>query len=484
MSLSPFQQYLSSLQFKHQKEVDTQKMEQAQDYLELMKDQLAQHHEAISKQLDIQQQGADLAKALTEMQMQHIANEYIGQNPSLVPQDQRVIQDTGPNPQTMSPVSPPSGPITPQSFGAQAFQASQPTARGNTNGLPSSMVITPNSGILPPDVVNQMGGSVTVNPKQSLDQLAMMKQKTSELGDIQASLAGKTAGSQAAATFPYQEQLAHAQMGARLNELLTKGAIDENIAKMQGQRAINVANIDSNSRIAAAKIGMGLGFGADNGQLFSNTWSPVVDGFYSGQRDLKDLPSKQQAMISNLGTQLHPGWVPPGKGLHESLSAIQGLESIFSDVSDMINKYSVDGTNGGRINAFATEHMGFPSDMKAALDSLKAKGGTLGSVFDQQKRKSDQEILRQVEGVFDPQSTKAQNLERLKTAINHTNGMLRTDFAGMPNDQIDWTLAKNGIALFNTQAAPSFLQNAPPVNKKGQKLNVDASMQHGQPVYQ
>jgi hypothetical protein len=96
-------------------------------------------------------------------------------------------------------------------------------------------------------------------------------------------------------------------------------------------------------------------------------------------------------------------------------------------------------------------------------------GGALASFFDDNKRKSDQEILRSVNGLFDPKATREQNLQKIEMHKKQLiNGVL--SFLPRNSEEANVILGNAGITGFNA--------GTPKVSKDGHKTGDTYTKNH------
>jgi hypothetical protein len=239
----------------------------------------------------------------------------------------------------------------------------------------------------------------------------------------------------------------------RLAEINLQGINANKVAETNHKNELELENLRGHYALAAHMIALKQG-NMDNAPLIQNAF----DGVMNGQTQFSSLPKDIKEGVMNLaGTK---GWqVPTNQKSHAAnLDSAARVQELINQARDLAVNYSIDSpTNSGpglgekiggkaaKIYTGVTGSAAPFTDLKSALDTFKANGGALASFYDQQNRKSDQEIVRQALGMFDPRATMEQNLKKLQTQSVPLKQTVKNSLAGMKQDQINYILGSRDM---------------------------------------
>lgn len=296
--------------------------------------------------------------------------------------------------------------------------------------------------------------------------------------------AGAKARGEAEGRLPSEQALAATN---HANKLLENEANLNNALKLHAQEGAEqekIANIHGGYQLAASNVAgkyhllgiekmhsLGLdGLGEDSGGAI-NTVNNAIDGILDGQTDYKGLrPDLKRAVDAVTGQR---GWQIPTnqKDYQKKLDTVGNIQTLMQQYRDLAQNYSSDSPGGGGsfLQRQQKGQLGgiVPvSPLNSKLDAMKATGGTLATFFDQQNRKSDAEILRQVTGSFDPKATVKENLDKLNTKQDLLNTTVRNTFAGFKPEQINYVLGNRKIVDFGGFKDSSSTKTGKPGNIK------------------
>lgn len=284
-----------------------------------------------------------------------------------------------------------------------------------------------------------------------------------QLAQQKASEAGGVVTAQESARQPFEMAAADRQLR---NQLVTLGATGQNQKDLEGLRAteesqlekMRSANAQSVANINGRYHLMGMGMLAQNGQEGQGTQAKqLVDGLYDGSTDYSKLTADEKRLVQQYtsGTGELNSLPLNQKDYTTKLNAIGGLQSLMDQFRDMAQNYSVDSPGSlekGNIRAktpIGTYGVTLPgSDLASKEAALKSQGGTLGTFFDQQNRKSDAEIMRQISGEFDPTATIKQNMDKVNSHMPRLQQTVKSTFVGMSPDRVNKVLGDRGITDF------------------------------------
>lgn len=306
-------------------------------------------------------------------------------------------------------------------------------------------------------------------------------------GQAQAQSAGQSQGAllaeQQLAEQAHQNRLNeglqnHAQ---RLLEIEKQGGNAMQLAKIHGSYQQSVASIEGANHLRGIALMHQLGIDDGSGAQ-ANQARDIIDGVYDGNIDWSKLSADQKRAASAYATANgEMAGLPTNTAAYsKKLETMGGLQSLVSQYRDLAQNYSVDSpgsTGKGNYNVslgpLGTHGVVLPgSDLKSKLENVSASGGKLATFYDQQSRKSDAEILRQVSGWFDPSNTVAQNQQKVQANLGQLQDAVKSNFAGMKTDRINKILGDRGITDFGAFQPKVYQQHN--VNPQtGQKLGTN-----------
>lgn len=243
---------------------------------------------------------------------------------------------------------------------------------------------------------------------------------------------------------PFKTADEQRQQAARLSEIDLQGRNANAVAATNHAREIELENLRGHFQLAAAGIAHQQGR-EDLAPVYNGALNSIMDG----QTSYSTLPKDIKEGVSKLAAT--KGWALPTnqKDYSTKLNAATGVQSLLDQYKELAINNSRDSPDTGllgKASAFITGGGAVPgTDLRSKIDALKANGGALASFFDQQNRKSDAEILRQVVGLFDPRATTQQNLDKIQQHIAPLNAAVRGVFAGFKPDQLNYVLGNRGL---------------------------------------
>ena len=235
-----------------------------------------------------------------------------------------------------------------------------------------------------------------------------------------------------------------------------------------GQNELAAANVHGRYQLADANINginhlkgialmhsLGMDDGSGNGAA---QVKQLADGIYDGNIDYSKLtPDQKKATDAYLTGTGELGSLPTNqKDYSKKIETVSGLQTLVNQYRSLAKNYSIDSPGS---TAKGNQFVKMPligsvgrvepgSDLDSQLNSVKSSGGQLASFFDQQNRKSDAEILRQVTGWFDPKATAQQNLQKINDHVNQLQQGVKTTFGNMNPDRVNKVLGDKGITDF------------------------------------
>lgn len=235
----------------------------------------------------------------------------------------------------------------------------------------------------------------------------------------------------------------------KLEQIAAEGGNQARLAGIHGEYSKSVQNIEGGYRLRGIQLMHSLGLDDGSG---SNTaiGANLLDGVLSGKTPWSSLSKDSQRVVQTLATA-EGTQIPTDKAYPKSVDTIASMQTLMDQFRSLANNYSRD-TSGGNVAAKLTHGLmegTVPGgDLDSKLKEMKSMGGQLASYFDQQNRKSDAEILRQVIGSFDPRATKAQNLDKLEGHIQQLQQTVRNTFTGINPDRVNKILGDRGVGDF------------------------------------
>lgn len=239
------------------------------------------------------------------------------------------------------------------------------------------------------------------------------------------------------------------EFAQQLRMLQGQGANAERLERIRAGAQQANTNLTGQYHLKGIEIANGIDPNDPAGT--NNVNENLIDGILQGQEDYKALPKARKQGIDALAASR--GWILPTdqKKYAKDLDSITTIQQVLSQFRDLANNYSRDTPGGTNISKLSGGLVGgvIPgTDLSSKLDTMKGMGGTLASYFDQQNRKSDAEILREVTAAYDPKATKQQNLTKLEDLTKRLDGTVKNTFRGMPGDQVNHILSSHGITDF------------------------------------
>lgn len=326
---------------------------------------------------------------------------------------------------------------------------------------PASVAPTPNFSQMPaPGPSDSQDGNVDVGgtsmPRAAVAQIPAAY--AAQQGTIEAAKA--TAKDNAATPNQDKKDKDAYDRAVKLSQMATDRA--QGLADQAQTRAESVARINAGASqnraetaLLARMIAMNGGMGVDP-DVAANKYQGVVNG----QTQYSSLSKTEKAAVDKVaaarGTTLPTNQVAYNKKL-DQMSGIQDLVNQARDVAINYSKDSPAQPDATLLDNTVKKAQGIPlvgrfinpgaipgTDLKSKLDDLKSKGGALASFYDQQNRKSDAEILRQVTGLFDPQATTKQNLDKIETHLQNLRKTVKGTFSGMNPQDVENVLSERG----------------------------------------
>lgn len=235
----------------------------------------------------------------------------------------------------------------------------------------------------------------------------------------------------------------------KLAQISAEGGNQERLARVHGGYQEAVQNIEGGYRLRGIQLMHSLGLDDGSG---SNTaiGANLLDGVMSGRTPWASLSKDSQRVVQTLATA-EGTQIPTSKDYPKAVDTVASMQTLMDQFRNLANNYSRD-TPGGNVAAKLTHGLVAGTvpggDLDSKLKEMKSMGGQLASFFDQQNRKSDAEILRQVVGSFDPQATKAQNLDKLEGHVQQLQQTVRNTFTGINPDRVNKVLGDRGVGDF------------------------------------
>ena len=303
------------------------------------------------------------------------------------------------------------------------------------------------------------------SPQQAAQQEATKVQQTS----------GATVTGQQTAMQPFLDKDATRSRETERLKLVQEAANALTLQTQKGQDEKDTARIHgayllSNQRLEGAnklkEISTMHQLGAGDPVAAQSQVSGLIDAIDNGQRGYNTLsPDEKRGVDAMVAAR---GWVLPTdqKAHNKNLDTIVSMDTMLDQYRDLINKYSRDSPSSNndwqtsltQKLADKTSGMIAPvipgGDMAAALNGVKSTAGKLMTTFEDLKRGSDSNIIRQVIGTFDPHATMQQNMTNTNQKQGLLNGITQRTFAGMPPEQVNKILGDNHIKNFGGMQPP------------------------------
>ncbi len=212
----------------------------------------------------------------------------------------------------------------------------------------------------------------------------------------------------------------------KLEQLGVQKGYDESITKIRGEYANANARINGAYHLRGIQLMHQLGLDDGSGSTSSIAKS-LLDGIYDGNIDYSKLTPDQKRVVTGYaqGTGELSSLPADGKTYKAKLDAVTGIQTMLAQYKDLAANFSRDsfgafdkGNQNITLPLIGTLQRTAPgSDLESKIAAMKSSGGQLATFFDQQNRKSDAEIIRQVMGEFDPKATAKQNMNKINTHI-------------------------------------------------------------------
>jgi hypothetical protein len=399
------QAYVASNANRHAQEQEQLQREQLQESHDFHQKQLDQVYKVHKEANDVQMQQMGLHKALVGMQLTNMLNEHFGSP------DQAPLFANQPSP----------------------VETGLPNTGQPDSGQPSGNVQTQPWNMKPPGSEGAFPGGFTIDPgyvareaKNKADAYAQMTEpllkRQQEISDI--------------------NEARQTNLQDKKDEDNFKKSLL--LEQARGNNNARTASIAGQYRVSAAQVRAKIAGAAED-----EDDPDLAEGVFSGKIPTNILSKSQKLSVSNIAAKT--GYVIPDKKVSDTLGNVTAIDALMNHYKDVIAKYSRDqpgGTNLAGITGGLIGGVVPGGDVAGELDNLKAQGGRLATFFDQQNRKSDAEILRQVTGLFDPRLTKEQNMRNFNSHLSTFNGAIKGAFHGMPPEQADKILAGSGVTNF------------------------------------
>lgn len=335
---------------------------------------------------------------------------------------------------------------------------------------------------LPPQVQGQVSSPTGIPIPFLKDQNAgipsQQEQQANEIANIQAKAKagalGTSQGQAQGAMSPEGTQVFNREQEAAKNKedrSLQNNMILESMrgADAQTLAGINNAASMSRTRLEGANHLQGIALlhnlGMEDGSLTaSNRAKDIVDSIYDLRADPDKLSKDDKQLISTYA----PGGFPTGQNYKDYASTVRNLsqvQGIISQARDLAQKYSVDSPGAtGKGNAYV--RTGIPgigtqgkltpgSEADVANEGLATTVGKFIPTLEGSNRQSDQNIARQLVGLYDPKATMQMNQQNINNKAKLINQVGNQSFSGLDPDRVNVALQKRGIVDFGGQNLPS-----------------------------
>lgn len=239
-----------------------------------------------------------------------------------------------------------------------------------------------------------------------------------------------------------------------------KRAMD--LADKQQSRAESVARINASASHDRGELALLARIMAVNGgmavdpDVATAKYNAVLDG----QTGYTSLSKAEKSAVDKIaamrGTSLPTNQASYSKKLDQSVN----IQKLLDQYRDLATNYSSDSPNqpdAGLLDKTVKGAQQIPlvgrfinpssipgTDIQSKVADLKSQAGQLAGYFDQNNRKSDQEIQRSFNGVFDPRSTMKQNLEKLNKHLELVRSATKNNFGGINPQDVENVLSNRG----------------------------------------
>lgn len=249
---------------------------------------------------------------------------------------------------------------------------------------------------------------------------------------------------------PYEEAK-DARKLAHDKELLgLKGEADLKHLQAQGVIQRDVANINGLWHLRGA-LAAHQQTGAD-----PNVAKQLVDGVFNGTTDMSKLPIDQKrAVEAYAAANGEAKYLPTNfKKYSDALTSVSSVQELMNTLNDLATNYSRDspgnlskGNQEFNLPIIGTVGRVQPgSELQSKQDTLAGLAGRFAQFFDNWSgRKSNQEILRQIQGVFNPKATMKDNLQKIEDHKKVLQQNIREMFPGFKPERINQILSDHNI---------------------------------------
>ncbi len=262
---------------------------------------------------------------------------------------------------------------------------------------------------------------------------------------------------QAEGALPSEMKLKDIENRNKLTELGVQGQNNKDVANIHGQYQLSGDRINGQYHLAGVRLMHQLVLDDGSGQQAAIAKS-LTDGLFDGSKNWSQLTpdEKRVATAYAQGTGDLAGMPTDGKAYAAKLDSVSRMQTLLNQYRDLAANYSRDSPNA---SAMGNQNVTLPivgtlqrtvpgSDLESKLAAMKSSGGALATFFDQNNRKSDQEIIRSVMGSFDPKATVAQNSAKLQQHTDQLKNVVKQTFVGMQPDRVNKVLGDRGISDF------------------------------------
>jgi len=212
--------------------------------------------------------------------------------------------------------------------------------------------------------------------------------------------------------------------------------------------------------IEVAKIHAAAARSALMTQTDPDAVAQAYKGVLGGQTSFSALPKEVKAGVLNLAGQRGTNLPTNQKQQNDYLDNIGRMEEMMGMYKDLALNFSRDAKDSSIVYTVGGSHVPF-TELKSKINAAETLGGSLASFFDKQNRKSDQEIKRQVTGLFDPRSSTKDNLDKINQHIKIINQNLKGIFSGINPEDVKVILQDRGIKDILPEESSSEAPNSP-----------------------
>jgi hypothetical protein len=316
------------------------------------------------------------------------------------------------------------------------------------------------SKLLPP---GSKPGTVKLPSGQEIDPtgLPTMQQIQQAEAEAAAQKAGAVTSAQRGAAEPFDiaaDTRKHLEDKEKREDDFNKAM---SVSASNGKNQLDVANIHAAAQKADAQIngynhlrGIQLmhQLGMDDGSGVQSTFfKDKLNDIYDGKADYSKLPKDIQRGVDTYAQSTGETGMPTnGKDHASSLDNIVRLQALFDQARDLATNYSKDSASGKnsfmqRLQEGQLGGLVPVSELNSKVATFKTSGGELASTFDKQNRKTDAEIIRQVQGMFDPKATMQENFHKIEDQKNKVQPIVSRALGNMKPDRQNLVLKDNGI---------------------------------------